>query len=194
MAGVEFDHVAVADALRPDHELVHERLDGLARRRLWVRGIGAFSMADGRTPRRDYAFGHALFRHVFARRPGGSCGETDSSSFGRVPRTQPWRPRSRDGRCDRVARRTRWRCGARHRTLCRRGPIGAATSGARAGAGTDLTRPRPGQVDAANPRHGRGVAAGVHAPRRIDGDARVCRRRSSSDGGARAIDRRWHAD
>lgn len=67
LAGAEFQHLMVADALGLDAGAVQSRLDGLVRRQLWLRSIGGQTLPDGRLAAR-YAFRHALFRHVFAQR------------------------------------------------------------------------------------------------------------------------------
>lgn len=69
VAGVEFLHAPLADAMSVDADALQAMLDEDAARGHWVRGTGVAILPDGRLAAR-YAFRHALYRHVFYRRLG----------------------------------------------------------------------------------------------------------------------------
>jgi DNA-binding winged helix-turn-helix (wHTH) protein/tetratricopeptide (TPR) repeat protein len=69
VAGAEFLHLPLADALRVEPDVLRNALDAAASRQQWVRGAGVKTLPDGRLAAR-YAFRHALYRHVFYQRLG----------------------------------------------------------------------------------------------------------------------------
>jgi DNA-binding winged helix-turn-helix (wHTH) protein/tetratricopeptide (TPR) repeat protein len=71
LSAQEFDHLSLARAMDLDAGMVRERLDHLARRKLWLRACEPRQLQGGLAMR--YAFVHALFRHAFAHRVGAAA-------------------------------------------------------------------------------------------------------------------------
>lgn len=69
LAGNEFDHATLAEALALPPDEVHEQLEGLVRRQVWLRGAGVAELPGGRVAMRC-AFRHALIRRALAARVG----------------------------------------------------------------------------------------------------------------------------
>ena len=63
VAGVEFIHTALADALRIEPDALQSTFDKLVRARAWLHDLGPVALPDGRVGVR-YAFRHAVYRHV----------------------------------------------------------------------------------------------------------------------------------
>ncbi|MEO8804535.1 MAG: AAA family ATPase [Burkholderiaceae bacterium] len=63
VAGVEFLHAPLADALRVDADSVQSVFDALVRGGGWLRSLGPAALPDGRVAVR-YTFRHAVYRHV----------------------------------------------------------------------------------------------------------------------------------
>ncbi|MEO6744471.1 MAG: AAA family ATPase [Caldimonas sp.] len=71
VAGVEFLHAPLADALQIDADELQEVFDALARRGSCLREAGSAALPDGRIAVR-YAFVHAVHRHVLYERIGAA--------------------------------------------------------------------------------------------------------------------------
>lgn len=71
VAGTEFLHLPLAEALSMPAEALQALLDDADQRHHWLRGGGSATLPDGRRAAR-YAFRHALYRHVFYQRLGAA--------------------------------------------------------------------------------------------------------------------------
>jgi DNA-binding winged helix-turn-helix (wHTH) protein len=69
VAGAEFDHLVLAEALGIAPDAMQDALDAVVARRHWLSAAGVVTLPDGRHAA-GYTFRHALYRHVFEQRLG----------------------------------------------------------------------------------------------------------------------------